>query len=169
MARLTKRLALVIVMIDLPYGGALTPKPISYSEEAPDAEAYYALFETTGWNTKYQASSADLAEAIAHSWYHISGYDGDHLVGFGRIVCDRVMHAIIFDLIVHPSHQRRGIGSQILKRLLFACREAGITDVQLFAAQGMAPFYEKHGFAARPGNAPGMELSRDIPSQSRRA
>ena len=131
---------------------------ITYSEKAPDHEAYFALFETTGWNTKYRASASDLATAIENSWYTLSAYEKEQLVGFGRILCDGVMHAMIFDLIVHPTHQRRGIGSEILKRLVAICRAQGICDVQLFAANGMRTFYEEHGFTVRPNDAPGMEL-----------
>ena len=139
---------------------------ITYSETAPEREAYFALFETTGWNAKYGATPADVATVIANSWYTLSAYDNDQLVGFGRIMCDGVMHAMIFDLIVHPNHQRRGIGSEILRRILSVCRDAGIPDVQLFAATGMASFYERRGFALRPDDAPGMELTQH-PSQTR--
>lgn len=135
---------------------------ITYSEKAPDREAYFALFETTGWNAKYSATSADLAKAIDNSWYTLSAYEEDQLVGFGRMLCDGVMHAIIFDLIVHPTHQRRGIGSEILRQLIAVCREHDITDVQLFSATGLASFYEKYGFALRPDGAPGMELARGL-------
>jgi GNAT superfamily N-acetyltransferase len=136
-------------------------KNVTYCEQAPDREAYFALFETTGWNSKYKASPEDLAQALGNSWYTLSAYDKGELVGFGRVLCDGALHAMIFDLIVHPSHQRRGIGSEILKRLLSVCRDADIPDVQLFAANGMAPFYEKHGFNVRPDQGPGMELSTD--------
>ena len=133
---------------------------IKYCQQAPDHNAYFALFETTGWNAKYRATASDLATAIDNSWYTLSAYDEEQLVGFGRVLCDGVMHAMIFDLIVHPTHQRRGIGSEILKRLVAVCREKDITDVQLFVAKGMVPFYEEHGFTLRPNDAPGMELSR---------
>lgn len=135
---------------------------VTYREQAPNREAYFALFETTGWNAKYAATPEDLATAIRNSWYTLSAYDEEKLVGFGRVMSDGVLHAMIFDLIVHPSHQRRGIGSEILSRLLSVCRDAGIPDVQLFAAKGMAPFYEEHGFTLRPDNAPGMELSTNL-------
>jgi GNAT superfamily N-acetyltransferase len=61
-------------------------------------------------------------------------------------------------MIVDPEHQGRGIGSEILNRIVSECRSHNIRDVQLFAAQGKSGFYEKHGFAARPPDAPGMEL-----------
>ncbi|MCK5828260.1 GNAT family N-acetyltransferase [Candidatus Bipolaricaulota bacterium] len=134
---------------------------ITYSEKPPDRDAYFALFVTTGWNAKYRATPEDLATVIANSWYTLSAYDNDQLVGFGRMLCDGIMHAMIFDLIVHPTHQRRGIGSAILKQLLAVCRDHDITDVQLFSATGVATFYEEHGFVLRPHGAPGMELIRE--------
>jgi len=132
---------------------------ITYRENAPDHNAYFALFKTTGWNAKYRATPSDLATAIENSWYTLSAYDEEQLVGFGRVMCDGVMHAMIFDVIVHPTHQRRGIGSAILKRLIAVCRDENIRDVQLFAANDMRSFYEEHGFTLRPDSAPGMELS----------
>ncbi|MCK5246086.1 GNAT family N-acetyltransferase, partial [Candidatus Bipolaricaulota bacterium] len=64
-----------------------------------------------------RATASDLATPIENSWYTLSAYDDNQLIGFGRLLCDGVMHAMIFDLIVHPDHQHRGIGSEILRRL----------------------------------------------------
>ena len=133
---------------------------LTFSTTPPEANAYFALFGSTGWNEDYRASPADLDRANRHSWYTVSAYDGERLVGFGRIVSDTVLHAMVYDMIVAPDVQRRGVGSQILVRLLQHCRAAGIRDVQLFCAKGKAPFYLRHGFDARPADAPGMELTR---------
>jgi GNAT superfamily N-acetyltransferase len=131
---------------------------IDYRTRMPEPDAFLALFETTGWNEEYRATSADLARALGNSWYVLSAYDGDRLVGFGRVVCDGVLHAMIFDLIVHPTYEGRGTGSEILRRLTEKCRTCGIRDVQLFSARGKQSFYERHGFRARPADAPGMQL-----------
>jgi GNAT superfamily N-acetyltransferase len=131
---------------------------IEYQTEAPDKEKYSALFETTGWNQLYCASSEELAQALSNSWYYLSVYDGALLVGFGRVVSDHVIHAMIYDLIVHPEYQSKGIGGEILERLVQHCQEAGLRDVQLFCASGKQPFYEKRGFSARSEDAPGMQI-----------
>ena len=131
---------------------------LRYSSDVPEIGAFFELFETTGWNERYNDTRSELQAALVGSWYTLSAYDGDRLIGFGRLVCDGTMHAMIFDLIVHPSHQKQGIGSTILDKLTQTCREAGIHDVQLFSATGRAAFYERHGFVARPADAPGMQL-----------
>lgn len=133
---------------------------IRYSDTAPAAADYHALFATTGWNTYYRATVDDLEKVLASSWRTVSAYEDSVLVGFGRLLCDGVMHAMIFDLIVHPDHQRKGIGSEILGRLVAECESEGIHDIQLFSAEGKAPFYERHGFSLRPDTAPGMERRR---------
>ena len=134
--------------------------PIEYREETPAAAAYHALFETTGWNNDFRVSVAEVERALASSWCIVAAYDGDELVGVGRVLSDGVLHAMIYDVIVHPSHQNRGIGTEIMRRLVARCHAAGVRNVQLFAAKGKAPFYEKRGFVARPADRPGMTLQK---------
>ncbi len=131
----------------------------TFRTDLPDPAAYHALFETTGWNEEYRATAEHLARANAASWYAVSAYEGGELVGFGRLVSDGVLHAMVYDMIVRPDRQGRGIGSQILERLVRRCREAGIGDVQLFCAKGKKAFYLGNGFVERPEDAPGMQLA----------
>lgn len=130
---------------------------LRYQTFPPTPAEYFGLFETTGWNAEYQLTPLDLAKVLASSWYMVSAYDeGSHLVGFGRVMSDSI-HAMIYDLIVAPDHQRQGIGGEILDRLVKHCQEAHIRDIQLFCAKGKRAFYERHGFEVRPDNAPGMQ------------
>ena len=129
---------------------------IRYDSERPDPAAYFELFATTGWNDWYHANVEDLSRALDRSQYTVSAYSADRLVGFGRAVADG-LHAMIYDLIVHPEHKGTGIGSEILGQLVERCREDGICDVQLFSARGTAGFYERNGFTRRPPDSPGME------------
>ena len=133
---------------------------IDYRDKLPSVAAYSELFETTGWNNVYKAPPDALHQALQQSWYTMSTYDTGRLVGFGRVVSDGVLYAMIYDLIVIPSHRRRGIGSEILRRLVARCQEAGIREVQLFSSAGKSEFYQKRGFEDRPANAPGMRLRK---------
>jgi len=131
---------------------------IQYFECIPSIDDYNALFETTGWNEEYHFSKNELEEAVKNSWYIISAYHYQQLIGFGRVIADGIHHALIVDLIVHPEFQNNGIGSEILKRLVKKCKGNGIRDIQLFSAKGKSEFYEKFGFEKRPCDAPGMQL-----------
>lgn len=132
---------------------------LRYTTLPPTPDQYFALFETTGWNTQYQLTPHDLARAVKESAFMVSAYDEDRLIGFGRTVSDSI-HSMIYDLIVSPDHQRLGIGGEILDRLVQHCRTAHIRDIQLYCAAGKRAFYERHGFVARADDAPGMEYRR---------
>ncbi|GEM_PF-79595 len=141
---------------------------IRIKEQLPGTDDYWDLFATTGWNNEYNFSAADLAKAIANSWYAISAFDSGKLIGFGRVIADGLHHALIVDIIVHPEYQGIGIGTAILKGLLKRCKDEKIRDIQLFAAADKYGFYEKHGFRARPHNAPGMQYHEESSIDLRR-
>ena len=136
----------------------MAPSKIAYQEQLPAPDAYLKLFETTGWNQGYQADTDALYRAISSSWYVVSAYNNDDLVGFGRVISDGVLYALICDLIVKPPYQEQGIGSQILEQLIEKCHRDKIRVIWLFSARGKSAFYEKFGFLERPVNAPGMQL-----------
>ncbi len=133
---------------------------IDYRDTPPSHDDFVRLIETTGWNAKYGLDPDELAEALAASAFAVTAYDGGRAVGCGRVVSDGVLHGLIVDVIVDPTHQGRGIGSALMERLVAECRRRGIRDVQLFSARGKRGFYERFGFVARPEDAPGMELRR---------
>lgn len=130
-----------------------------YKNSLPEQSAFFYLFKTTGWNEKYQLNKSQLFHALENSWYSVSSYKNEKLVGFGRIICDGIVHALILDLIVHPNYQKTGIGEKILDKLVKKCNQNQIRDIQLFCAKGYADFYEKRGFKKRPDDAPGMEYN----------
>ncbi len=131
-----------------------------YRTDPPSAEQFWRLFLTTGWNKEYLLSAEEYLQALRLSWYLVCVYEGERLVGFGRLVSDQVVHAMIYDLIVDPEFQNQGIGGEILDQLVQYCKQAQIRDIQLFCARGKRSFYEKRGFVARPADAPGMQFHR---------
>ncbi len=131
---------------------------ISYNHTSPEKDQFFKLFESTGWNEKYQLDKEKIHKALPHSWHSVSAYDKNRLVGFGRVLSDGILHAFIVELIVLPAYQGQGIGSYILNELTAKCQAGGIQDIQLFCAKGKISFYERQGFVSRPEDAPGMEF-----------
>ena len=134
---------------------------IKYRETKPDHQQYMELFETTGWNTVYKVSLEDLKKVLDNSWYVLTAYHENELVGIGRIVSDGVLYAMIYDMIVNPLYQNKGIGATILSKLVEKCKATELRDIQLFSAKGKAQFYSKRGFLERPAGAPGMRYRSD--------
>jgi GNAT superfamily N-acetyltransferase len=134
---------------------------IRYNSEMPSSEQAFVLFENTGWNEAYKITESEYKQVLLASWHVVCTYDGEKLVGIGRMTSDGIVHAMIYDMIVDPAYQRQGIGTEILKRLVDFCCSQRIRDVQLFCARGKRIFYEKNGFTARLDDAPGMQYRPD--------
>jgi GNAT superfamily N-acetyltransferase len=130
---------------------------ISYRETVPEREHFFELFQSTGWNKDYHLEAGEIHAALEHTWYSVSAYDDDRLVGYGRVLSDGKLHALIVEMIVLPSYRGRGIGSAILDKMMGRCKAHKIRDIQLFCAKGKVGFYERHGFFPRPEEAPGMQ------------
>jgi len=130
---------------------------IRYENFSPAKAAFFALFETTGWNVKYGFSADDLAKAVSNSYFMVCAYSGSELVGTGRIISDGIYQTLIGDMIVHPDYQQQGIGSGILTALIEKCRKDGMKQIHLTSAKGKMDFYKKFGFEPRPADAAGMQ------------
>ena len=66
------------------------------------------------------------------------------LVGAGRALADGLDCAYIADVAVHPDHQGRGLGRDIVRRLVD--RASGHRKIILYANPGTEPFYAALGF-----------------------
>ena len=72
-------------------------------------------------------------------------YDEGSLVGFATAISDGVLAAYIPFLEVLPSHQRRGIGTALIERLLAQLDDLYMVDVSCDAP--LEPFYAQLGFS----------------------
>jgi GNAT superfamily N-acetyltransferase len=85
-----------------------------------------------------------LATVFGNSMFTCFAYAGDVLAGAGRVLADGLDCAYIADVAVHPEHQGRGLGSQIITRLVDLSR--GHKKIILYAKPGTEPFYDRLGF-----------------------
>ena len=90
--------------------------------------------------------------------------DGEMPVACARVIGDGVLTFLIQDVLVVPKFQRKGIGSKIMGIVLGHLETVAQPGafIGLMAAPGTEAFFTKHGFAARPDDAPGMQF---IPQQ----
>jgi GNAT superfamily N-acetyltransferase len=87
--------------------------------------------------------------------------DGEAPVACARVLGDGVLTFLIQDVLVVPKHQRKGIGSKMMGIVLAHLESVAQPGafIGLMAAPGTEPFFAKHGFAARPDDAPGMQFA----------
>ena len=133
---------------------------ISFVYELPVPEDYFKLFENTGWFRDRKPDKEELILTLSKSYFFVQAYEGNKLVGSGRVVSDGILHAMIYDMIIDPEYQNKGIGSKILEMIVNKCNENNIGDIQLFCAKGKKEFYLKNGFEIRAEDAPGMQYNR---------
>ena len=131
---------------------------VTYGDGLPERDPFGELFESTGWNEKFRRDEEQLHETARHSWYAVSAYVDGLLAGFGRVLSDGILQALMVDLMVLPKYRGHGIGGSTMKQLVDRGKSSEIRSVQLFCAEGTAGFYEKRGFVRRPLEAAGMEL-----------
>ncbi len=132
---------------------------ITFQENTLTVDQYLYLREQVGWKP---LDKAQAKKALDNSLYILSCYMDGNLVGMGRMVGDGAVVCYIQDLIVSPDAQFCGIGSMLLDWLMGYAASIGIPGttmmLDLMCAKGREPFYEKHGFIARPTKdlGPGM-------------
>lgn len=90
--------------------------------------------------------------------------DGETPVACGRVIGDGALTFFVQDVLVVPQMQRRGIGSKVVEIMLgqLATMAAPGAFVGLIAAPGTDAFFARHGFAARPADAPAMQLRAQL-------
>jgi GNAT superfamily N-acetyltransferase len=84
-----------------------------------------------------------LETAFRNSEVKCFAYDGDKLIGAGRAISDGALRAAIFDLVVLPNYQGKGVGTMIMNYLLARARAE---IIMLFANPGKESFYDRFGF-----------------------
>ena len=77
----------------------------------------------------------------------ITAWDGELLVGVARSITDWVWTTYLADLAVRLSHQRHGIGKELMRRTQAAAPEAKIL---LLAAPAAVDYYPRVGFKHMP-------------------
>lgn len=70
--------------------------------------------------------------------------DGDHCIGFINSISDGIFCSFIPLLEVLPDYQGRGIGSELVQRMLSDL--AGHYSIDVVCDEGVANFYGAHGF-----------------------
>ena len=69
---------------------------------SPPGEALWELYEALNWNRHVKQPAAGLELAHRQAFRTAAMYDGEKLVGVGRVVSDGVIAALLCGLGVHP-------------------------------------------------------------------
>jgi predicted GNAT family acetyltransferase len=112
-----------------------------YSLENVDWEELSGLYQVAPLGNK---DPSDLKIAFSNSMFKCFVYDSGRIIAVGRALADGKDCSYICDVAVHPGHQGRGIGKQVVSKLVELSK--GHKKIILYAAPGKEPFYRKLGF-----------------------
>ena len=120
-------------------------KKIDYTTYPPgDFEELLNLYELLGWNS-LKLTVDDLERMCTQSWYALYAFDEQQLIGMGRVISDGVITAIICGVCVLPSYQSKGIGKEILNRIINHCEQNRVIP-QLMCVESLESYYKELGF-----------------------
>ncbi|MFX0071367.1 MAG: GNAT family N-acetyltransferase [Candidatus Hermodarchaeota archaeon] len=84
-----------------------------------------------------------LKKAFESSYLVIFVFDDNKLIGTGRALCDGEFQAVIYDIVLLPEYQGKGIGKKLVHRL---CSQLPVENIILYSVPGREGFYVKCGF-----------------------
>ncbi len=133
-----------------------------YKENRLCYEEYAKLRESVGW---INFSREQTERSLKNSLYTVSVEEDNQVVAMGRLIGDGTYYMIV-DVVVHPVYQRRGIGSNILDRIMEyvdnETLDGGRSSIQLISEKGKESFYESKGFKRIPHEFCGSGMRKII-------
>lgn len=88
-----------------------------------------------------------MAAMLRHANLVVTAWDGELLVGISRALSDFSFVTYLSDLAVRASHQKQGIGKELIRRTQAAAMQAKLL---LLAAPAAEPYYPHIGFTHHP-------------------
>ncbi|KAB2880857.1 GNAT family N-acetyltransferase [bacterium] len=88
-----------------------------------------------------------MRDMLAHANLVITAWDGRQLVGISRSMSDFVYATYLSDLVVRLSHQKKGIGKELIRQTQLAAPQASVI---LLSAPKAVEYYPHVGFTKHP-------------------
>lgn len=115
------------------------------------------LCDAVGWSRR---PLRKVKKAIQHSFLVVSMWEQRgaqrRLIGFSRATSDHAFNATIWDVVVHPDFQGKGLGKALMKQVIKKLRSEDISNITLFADPQVVEFYRHLGFMSDPEGIKGM-------------
>ena len=113
-----------------------------------DLDAFIELYRASTLGERRPVEDrACMAAMLANANLVVTAWDGALLVGISRSLTDFAYATYLSDLAVRLSHQRLGIGKELMR---VTQREGGKARIILLAAPKAAQYYPHTGFTQHP-------------------
>lgn len=109
-----------------------------------------------------------VIRSLANTIHSVVAFQDSEMVGMGRLLGDGAMYWYIQDVRILPPYQGKGIGTEIVNRLIDYVKRNALPhseySIYLFSAKGKEGFYEKLGFKSRPHAYEGSGMEMESPN-----
>jgi len=114
------------------------------SDFAPDDEALSRLHALAFGSTT--SGINPWGERLRrHSLTWTGAFAGDELVAFVQVVWDGGVHGFLLDTMVHPAHQRQGVGRAVVAAAVRRARSAGCEWLHVDYEPHLEEYYREAG------------------------
>lgn len=118
-----------------------------------------AIYRLAGWWAEdIPDDPSHVRQIIAGSHCFIVATEENKIIGMGRAISDKAGDAYIQDLTVMDSYRRKGVGTEILKRLVARLEDDSIKWIALIAERNSHDFYTSYGFKIMPDSTPMLKI-----------
>lgn len=115
------------------------------------------LCDAVGWARRpiRKVKKAVECSFLVVTMWEIQG-NRRRLMGFARATSDHAFNATVWDVVVHPSLQSKGLGKALMQYIIRKLRHSDISNITLFADPQVVDFYRRLGFVLDPEGIKGM-------------
>jgi len=125
---------------------------ITYNDTKKDlpSQQLHQLFVAVGWSdgTDTPEMISNYNVPFVNSTLVISAWENERLVGAVRVLSDKMFRSAIYDLLVLPESQNKGIGKELLRRCIAHFPKS---EWLVGTEKHIAGYYEKNGFEVNGG------------------
>ena len=132
--------------------------------EGPHLQYLQQLYRDTWWAR--DRTLPEIARMLRHTDFVFGLCDPDTqaLVGFARVLSDRVYRTTIWDVMVAADYRGCGLGRRLLEEILHHPELQNVESTILGCLPDMVDFYKKFGFIANAGSS--IAMRRDRPNMA---
>nr|QCI04801.1 hypothetical protein [Bornetia secundiflora] len=115
------------------------------------------LCDSVGWvrrPLKKVKIALDNSIMIGYIFYYHN--TKKEIIGFARATSDNSFNATIWDVVIHPNFQKKGLGKALMNQIIKHLRSYDISTITLFADPQVIKFYRNLGFITDPDGVKGM-------------
>lgn len=136
---------------------AAEPRIVFSVDRELDLYELEELCDAVGWSRR---PLRKVRKALQHSFLVVSMWEERparrRLIGFARATSDHAFNATIWDVVVHPQFQNKGLGKALMKYTIKKLKSEDISNITLFADPQVVEFYRRLGFLLDPEGIKGM-------------